>query len=287
MRYFVLGKAADEGGNRQENFIPECAIAIGRTAVPGHLDRPQLVTQNAGGRIVIHGSYRWGEPLADGIGKVLCHCIERQLPQDLVAVAPWDSGVKPYFRVHPTVDDLAIGDRAVRLRAHCEFWDGKGKTLFGVKRYDSIAARRGVNMEGAVVAVEKLLEEFGNAIGEDLRHMQAGELDLLATGIDGGACATEKKSAAAPVEKISTAEPASTAAPRPRLFYPEIVLEADSLVYVTVDSLQTGERIFSQKIRPKQLRKISHDRPVRVSASDPAGLRINGKSVAEFNAAEL
>ncbi|MDR2667552.1 MAG: ABC-type transport auxiliary lipoprotein family protein [Puniceicoccales bacterium] len=284
VRFFVLGKASDGTATRQENFIPECVVAIARVAIPGHLDRQQIVMQQDGGRISVLDSSRWGEPLADGVGGVLRRAIEKQLPQDLVICAPWDCTVRPYFTLYPAIDDLILTDKSVRVRAHCEFWDCECKKLLGVKRYDAAVPRRGSGIDEAVWSIGRLLEEFGDSIGEDLRRMQSGELDVL----------TEKQQDS--YQKTTHAEPdgIAAAAPleqtidrRPMALPREIVIEAKNDSYVTVDDLISGRRIFSSRMRTGQVRRVQRDGPVCVSASNADSIVVCGKSVEKFNCGEL
>jgi hypothetical protein len=237
--------------------------------------------------VAISGSLRWGEPLADGIGKVLRNCLERRLPQDLVLIAPWNSSMEPYFLLCPTVDDLAIGNRSVRLCARCEFWDRRGSNLLGIKRYDNTTARNGNGAEDAVNAVRRLLEEFGDALGEDLRRLQAGELDLFAAGRNGPARTSEE--AAAVVQKIRLERPSVgiVAPPKPCSIRKDMVLEVSATNYVTIDDLETGGRVFSRKMKAGQIQSVPYEKSVRISASKPGELLINGKSIAEFNRREV
>jgi uncharacterized lipoprotein YmbA len=287
IRYFVLNGRDERPAARADGFAPEHVICLRAVAIPSYLERPQLVFQRAGGKVAIQSSLRWGEPLAEGIGKVLRRCLERHLPQDLVVLAPWSSPLEPYFLLCPAVDDLAIGDRLVRLRAHCEFWDRNGNNLLGIKRYEGTTARHGNGAEGAVDAVERLAEEFGDALGEDLRRLRAGELDLFLA--ERGGSMGSGEDAAAIVQKLQSDRPALLSAPlaaRKRQIRQTIVLEASSANYVTIDSLETGERVFSKKMKAGRVQNVPYEKAVRVSASRPAGLLVNGKSVSEFNALE-
>jgi uncharacterized lipoprotein YmbA len=284
-RFFVLGKAEDGVAMRQENFVPECVIAIAAVSIPGHLDRPQIVMQE-GGRMSVLNSFRWGEPLSGAIGGVLRRAIEKQLPQDLVVCAPWDCTVKPYFVLGPAVDDLIIAERSVRIRARCEFWDCGCRQLLGVKRYDSAAPLRGKGVDEAVFAVERLLGEFGDSIGEDLRRMQAGELGIL----------SEKPSNCYGASSASDAggvdsEPAAAVGDgdrrRPMAAHREIAIEAKADSYVTVDDLRSGKRIFSSRMRAGQVRNVQRDGPVCVSSSNGEAVLVCGKSVEKFNCGEF
>lgn len=46
------------------------AIAIARPSLPGYLDRQQLVSRSADGRIMMNSNHLWAEPLDAGISRV-------------------------------------------------------------------------------------------------------------------------------------------------------------------------------------------------------------------------
>ncbi|MCU0752428.1 MAG: PqiC family protein [Akkermansiaceae bacterium] len=47
------------------------AIAIARPSLPGYLDRQQLVSRSADGRVVMNSNHLWAEPLDAGISRVM------------------------------------------------------------------------------------------------------------------------------------------------------------------------------------------------------------------------
>jgi len=46
------------------------AVAIASPALPGYLDRQQLVSRSAGGELLMNPNHLWGEPLDSGIARV-------------------------------------------------------------------------------------------------------------------------------------------------------------------------------------------------------------------------
>jgi uncharacterized lipoprotein YmbA len=46
------------------------AVAIASPALPGYLDRQQLVSRGAGGELLMNPNHLWGEPLDSGIARV-------------------------------------------------------------------------------------------------------------------------------------------------------------------------------------------------------------------------
>jgi uncharacterized lipoprotein YmbA len=64
-------------------------VGIGPVAVAGYLDRPQIVTRPAADKIDLGEFDQWGEPLRDGISRVLAEDLSRQLPAAKISVFPW------------------------------------------------------------------------------------------------------------------------------------------------------------------------------------------------------
>ncbi len=53
------------------------AVAIARPALPGYLDRQQLVSRGGGGELRMNPNHVWAEPLASGISRVTAHNLAR------------------------------------------------------------------------------------------------------------------------------------------------------------------------------------------------------------------
>jgi len=97
-RFFVLRSVAE----------PEAAAAsasrrglvgVMPVRLPGHLDRPQLVTWVAPGELRIDEFLRWGEPLQAALTRTLAENLQALLGEHYVARAPWRASVVPRCRV--------------------------------------------------------------------------------------------------------------------------------------------------------------------------------------------
>ncbi len=53
------------------------AVAIARPALPGYLDRQQLVSRSSGGELQMNPNHVWAEPLGAGISRVTAHNLAR------------------------------------------------------------------------------------------------------------------------------------------------------------------------------------------------------------------
>ena len=97
-RFFVLRSVAEPPSSApsdtRRGFVGVAAVRL-----PGHLDRPQLVTWTAPGELRIDEFLRWGEPLDDGFTRTLTENLQTLLPDHFVARAPWRASVVPRCRV--------------------------------------------------------------------------------------------------------------------------------------------------------------------------------------------
>src|SRR5262249_21539005 len=64
------------------------AVGIGPVSLAGYLDRPQIVTRPAADKIDLGEFDQWGEPLRDGITRVLAEDLSRQLPGAKISTFP-------------------------------------------------------------------------------------------------------------------------------------------------------------------------------------------------------
>lgn len=64
-------------------------LGVGPISIAAYLDRPQIVTRPAADKIDLGEFDQWGEPLRDGISRVLAEDLSRQLPSAKIALFPW------------------------------------------------------------------------------------------------------------------------------------------------------------------------------------------------------
>jgi uncharacterized lipoprotein YmbA len=97
-RFFVLRSLAEPPaaptGAVQRGFVGVMPVRL-----PGHLDRPQLVTWTAPGELRIDEFLRWGEPLDAGFTRTLAENLGTLLPEHYVARPPWRASDVPRCRV--------------------------------------------------------------------------------------------------------------------------------------------------------------------------------------------
>lgn len=109
------------------------SVGVGPVNVAAYLDRPQIVTRPSADKIDLADFDQWGEPLRDGIPRVLAENLSRQLPAAKVSVFPWRGLEGVRFQVVVDItrfDGPAAGDTT--LEARWRILDGAtGKEISG------------------------------------------------------------------------------------------------------------------------------------------------------------
>lgn len=98
-RFFVLRSVAEPQAAPAGEGAGRGFVGVMPVRLPGHLDRPQLVTWTAPGELRIDEFLRWGEPLEAGFTRTLAENLQALLGEHYVARAPWRASAVPRCRV--------------------------------------------------------------------------------------------------------------------------------------------------------------------------------------------
>jgi uncharacterized lipoprotein YmbA len=71
------------------------AIGVGPVAIPGYLDRPQVVVRLSDNEIALSDADRWAEPLAANIARTLVENLAALLPGSSYVTFPWYASEEP------------------------------------------------------------------------------------------------------------------------------------------------------------------------------------------------
>jgi uncharacterized lipoprotein YmbA len=117
------------------------AIGIGPIALPGYLDRPQVVVRVGPNELSLSESDRWAEPLAENVARTLEENLAGLLPGSSFVDYPWFAAEAPDFALSLDVrhfeadaggtavldatwqlrrDGAAIAGRSVRIEEEAE-----------------------------------------------------------------------------------------------------------------------------------------------------------------------
>ena len=170
-RFFVLRSLAEPAaapdGPAQRGHVGVLPVRL-----PGHLDRPQLVTWAAPGELRIDEFLRWGEPLEAGLTRTLAENLAALLPQHVVARYPWRASAVPSSRVATELrvfglqanGEVRLEGRWVLLPTHGEKPLARGTASLG--RGPLPRGPAGVDPGAEVEAMSELVAELGRDIAK-------------------------------------------------------------------------------------------------------------------------
>jgi uncharacterized lipoprotein YmbA len=123
-RFFVLQSLVEPPAAAQE---PVALVGIETVRLPGHLERPQLVTWTAPGELQVDEFLRWAEPLEDGITRTLAENLAALLPDHQVVRRPWAGDVETRCRVAVALRQFGLQrDGVVRLNGQFRLLPSRG-----------------------------------------------------------------------------------------------------------------------------------------------------------------
>jgi len=176
-RFFVLRSLAEPPAEAAVHPAPRGFVAVMPVRLPGHLDRPQLVTWAAPGELRIDEFLRWGEPLDTGFTRTLAENLAALLPEHFVVRSPWRSAAVPRCRV---ATELSVfGPQAngeVRLEGRWTLFPARGEEPLArgkpaLARGPLARGPAGVDPGAEVDAMSELVAELGREIAAAVRAL--------------------------------------------------------------------------------------------------------------------
>ncbi|MHC4591918.1 MAG: PqiC family protein [Planctomycetota bacterium] len=171
-RFFMLSPLAASTEAAEGPSDGGLAIGVGPVELPGHLDRPEIVTRTSDNELQLAEFHRWAEPLGDGITRVLADDLSILLPSDHVAVFPWSVATAVDYRV---VVDIARFDGQLSERALLEArWtivgeEGKKALVRGKSSFE--VPTDGKGYEALVAAHSQTLADLAREMAVALRDV--------------------------------------------------------------------------------------------------------------------
>jgi len=175
-RFFVLRSVVEPP---QQPAAAGSGTVVGVLAarLPGHLERPQIVSWVAPGELRIDEYVRWGEPLESGFNRTLAEDLALLLPEHRVVRAPWRAADSPgvrvavEIRVFGTQPDgrVRLDGRWALLRDH-----GERSLASGLASHERGPLTAGAADPGAEVeAMSQLVAELASEIAAAIRSLPA------------------------------------------------------------------------------------------------------------------
>ena len=170
-RFFVLESQARPVAAATPRH-PVGIVGVEMVRLPGHLDRPQLVTWTSSNEIRVDEFLRWAEPLEDGITRTLVENLADLLPQYDVIKKPWPGAARARCRVAVSLRLFGLQpDGTVRLEGQVALLPHKGQLPLLM---EPVSLSRGASPSGAegappdprVDAMSDLLGELSRRIAQ-------------------------------------------------------------------------------------------------------------------------
>jgi uncharacterized lipoprotein YmbA len=148
-------------------------VGVGPVRVPAYLDRPQMVMRATRDDIEVREFDQWGEPLRDGIARVVAVNLARLSPESLVVVFPWRSTetVRYHIVLEVAQMDGAAGGN-VTVDARWRVLDASGQQVAARAAHLSEPAGPGAGTTAS--AMSRALGTLSRDIADTLRAIDGG-----------------------------------------------------------------------------------------------------------------
>jgi uncharacterized lipoprotein YmbA len=175
-RFFVL-RSVVEPPEAPAGSSPAGLVGLLPVRLPGHLERPQLVTWTGPGELRIDEYLRWAEPIDVGVGRTLAENLDALLPDHPVIRSPWAAAVTPFCRVRVDLRVFGVQESGdVRLEGRWALLPGKGERPLAhrstsLRKGPLPAGPGGVDAAAAVEAMSALLADLAKEIAAAIQAL--------------------------------------------------------------------------------------------------------------------
>jgi uncharacterized lipoprotein YmbA len=146
--------------------------------LPGHLNRPQMVTEGGPNELIINEFARWAEPLEPALTRVVAENLATLLPDHQVITSPFPARPPLLCRVSVEIESFAPQKSGeVRLDGRWVLLSSKdAKALavrpFQLRRGPVPVGVGGVDAEEGAAAMSRLLLDLAEQIAEGVREVE-------------------------------------------------------------------------------------------------------------------
>ena len=160
-----------DAGSGQTN-LKDVLIGIGPLKFPKILDRPQIVTRPAPGRLDLAEFKRWGGFLKDDFLSVMAENMMTLLGTDQVVVYPWPGNLNPSYRIEFDVHqfDGKLGDSVV-LNVSWILRTPDQTDNTHLRRATIVQPVSGPDFDALVAAQSEALEKLSRMILDEIKNI--------------------------------------------------------------------------------------------------------------------
>lgn len=144
-------------------------IKVAHPGLAGYLDRSDIVLKQTDYRVDVDSQVRWGEPLADMIGRVLAQDLSQRLPGSSIFSGDGAIGADPDLRVEVDVRRFdAAADGSVTLLADMAIEPGVSHKAVAANSISIRLANIQTGPSGLASALSDLLGQFADQIAANI-----------------------------------------------------------------------------------------------------------------------
>lgn len=169
--HYVLSPVIEAPSGETASPAAPLVVGVGPVNLPAYLDRPQMVIRRAPDSIEIREFDQWGEPLRDGITRVVAVNLARLLPESRVVTFPWRSTEDIRYQVVLDIGQMdgPAGGR-VALDARWRVLDRSGSEV--AARASRLSEPAGTGTTAA--AISRALGVLSHDIARELKATETG-----------------------------------------------------------------------------------------------------------------
>jgi uncharacterized lipoprotein YmbA len=142
---------------------------VAHPGLAGYLDRSDIVLKQTDYRVDVDSQVRWGEPLADMIGRVLAQDLSQRLPGSSIFSGDGAIGADPDLRVEVDVQRFdAAADGSVTLLADIAIEQGVSHTAAAANSVSLRIDNVQTGPTGLAAAMSELLGQLADQIAASI-----------------------------------------------------------------------------------------------------------------------
>jgi hypothetical protein len=176
-RFFVLRSVVEP----PEAPVPRGSaglVGVLPVRLPGHMERPQLVTWAGPGELRVDEYLRWAEPIDAGVARTLAENLDALLPAHPVIRSPWPAAVTPFCRVRVDLRVFGLQESGeVRLEGRWVLLPAKEERPLARRSTSLVkplpAGAAGVDAGAGVEAMSALLADLAREIAAAIEALPA------------------------------------------------------------------------------------------------------------------
>lgn len=155
-------EAVSSGASR-----PQAKIAVLRVRLPNYLERQQIVSRNGPNALAVNQDARWGEPLDEGLPRILAENLSHHLPDIRVVVPQQAQGEKVRYEYDVALDAYEPdGSGNAVMRGRWRLFDNRNGKLVSEGLIDERHPLASNGAADVVAALNDNLTEASRQIAE-------------------------------------------------------------------------------------------------------------------------